>query len=78
MVSNLTLFCLATFVGFDILFGNLFGYFSKNWAIFSKASGHPAPAEKFADLTTTRGSIDEDVLEAKSRNNKNLFLGPMS
>jgi len=21
--------------------GNLFGYFSKNWAIFSKPSGHP-------------------------------------
>ena len=44
MVSNLTLFCLATFVGFDILFDNLFGYFQKNWAIFSKTSGHPAPA----------------------------------
>ncbi len=31
MVSNLALFC----------FGNLFGHFSKNWAIFSKSSGHP-------------------------------------
>jgi len=30
MVSNLALF-----------FGNLFGYFSKNWVIFSKSSGHP-------------------------------------
>jgi hypothetical protein len=25
------------------LFGNCFGYFSKNWAIFSKSSGHPDP-----------------------------------
>ncbi len=24
-----------------ILFGNLFGYFSKNWVILSKSSGHP-------------------------------------
>jgi hypothetical protein len=23
------------------LFGNLFGYFSKHWAIFSRSSGHP-------------------------------------
>jgi hypothetical protein len=23
------------------LFGNCFGYFSKNWVIFSKLSGHP-------------------------------------
>ncbi len=24
------------------MFGKLFGYFSKNWVIFSESSGHPA------------------------------------
>jgi hypothetical protein len=29
------------------LFGNCFGYFLKNWAIFSKSSGHPAFDQRF-------------------------------
>jgi hypothetical protein len=32
-----------------ILFGNLFGYFSKNWAIFSKSSGHPATEQQIEE-----------------------------
>jgi hypothetical protein len=32
-----------------ILFGNLFGYFSKKWAIFSKSSGHPATEKQIEE-----------------------------
>jgi hypothetical protein len=32
-----------------ILFGNLFGYFSKNWAIFFKSSGHPATEKQIEE-----------------------------
>jgi hypothetical protein len=32
-----------------ILFGKLFGYFSKNWVIFSKSSGHPATEKQIEE-----------------------------
>jgi hypothetical protein len=69
VVSNLALFCLTT----------VFGYFKKNWVIFSKSSGHPAemsPAQRrddagvqthrIVDVPTRRGVVD-DVLRRTRR-----------
>jgi hypothetical protein len=36
----------------NILFGNCFVYFSKNWAIFSKSSGHPELDRNNGNLLT--------------------------
>jgi hypothetical protein len=59
------------------LFGKCFGYFSKNWAIFSKSSGHPAESvccQSKADNVNERVTASIVILKNEKREKKFAFM----